>query len=939
MTQNHDDDAPHCLVDDASVFVGYASFPIARETEFKRKFAVLFQDHQDKVAASFSSETARTAFKKSFYVPAFYAVFSCFDLAVISLIDDFEFPTQTFHPYHPFWPEIQASRTAGADRTTANRGTESFYHQVITGPFPRFDASHNGPEGAESGAAKLANATFLAQHPMPLMGVCQFKLNNELLIGTGTDFLRCVVKTVQHRFTSRASRAPSFWAGRELQMLMFESTAWSELTLVLFSNAYNSIVRFVLDLRSVRISDLEASCRACGASGDWDKLFSLLSRRAGNHGDISVLVNSITTLGFRFELFENSPTYEGVSPIAENDSIHVFCRFSTWPERLGDGISAVVGAPLDVCAEKILICTGRGDFVFPADGTKHEMIKTREYIRRVVEARLGPEVRRSVTATNSILSVAPESVLSNIESLSSLVPSSSVEKPPLEQRLIPLEVGVDRVAAEIYSPMKRLSLPKVVTLRAINAVALYNEGIQDYFLFPNFLELRPFVEVMLAAIGKLHERADSHTGASVYLNTLIDTFETGWRNRFHAAWRLGEITDFNLEFKGGIQQLVTAIDGAYKAVSAVLGRPEVIAVVGGSPRLHSTEAAVHLNYFDIFKPEFFAARASHEAAGHRLVAYNPDEFEEVSKLISPGFGASDAVQDEVTQLRSKLRGLSDWLENDTTPFTDKLFRSVFADICAAQFTYMGDPELFTFWYRNVFIADPEAWNISEGPPSPVPRHLWDYLVRLFLVLEVISPERSLEVMAKFWSRRDVLYLGLDPDHLSRIQSDIRSIVSSSRPFRSWIKATKDCVATIASRHDFDATRLRTEIAEEMCSRLTLGRVCDYSGDEGNHVATAFAHVQSLFWAYLTELKRRCGDGNVLLERSANGDARFDQKRDAKILFDIRGGTRVPDWPDIRWYFRIRCAFLMSLWDMATKRKLHTDQDLQRILGLGAHRNR
>jgi len=45
---------------------------------------------------------------------------------------------------------------------------------------------------------------------------------------------------------------------------------------------------------------------------------------------------------------------------------------------------------------------------------------------------------------------------------------------------------------------------------------------------------------------------------------LNDGFEFAWRNRFHAGWRIGEMADFNLEYKGSIQQFVSADTDAYK---------------------------------------------------------------------------------------------------------------------------------------------------------------------------------------------------------------------------------------------------------------------------------------------------------------------------------------------------------------------------------------
>ena len=106
-------------------------------------------------------------------------------------------------------------------------------------------------------------------------------------------------------------------------------------------------------------------------------------------------------------------------------------------------------------------------------------------------------------------------------------------------------------------------------------------------MFGGSLELTRYVQRISGVIdGFANEPPDKRSVDNVAeeIGNLTDNFERGWRNRFHASWRHGEITDYNLEFKGGIQHVASAFHGAYQRLSWFLsGDEHVLAVVSGQP--------------------------------------------------------------------------------------------------------------------------------------------------------------------------------------------------------------------------------------------------------------------------------------------------------------------------------------------------------------------
>ena len=168
----------HCVMGDAGLAVCLLSAPFQRELQFfsTEIDGAVFQKYREAVRRNFSGTTLESdasEFASAFYRPAPYYLFGRFDLAILTLVDDFEFSSRTFHPFDPMMADGPKDYF------------ENFLHKVITGPTPTFDD--------KSTLIDLARRTFLAPVRKPLFGLSLFKLNNSLLVGTGTTLLRTAV--------------------------------------------------------------------------------------------------------------------------------------------------------------------------------------------------------------------------------------------------------------------------------------------------------------------------------------------------------------------------------------------------------------------------------------------------------------------------------------------------------------------------------------------------------------------------------------------------------------------------------------------------------------------------------------------------------------------------------------------------------------------------
>jgi hypothetical protein len=178
-----------CRLADGCVFVGLTSVPYGRGHDFfaKQIVAGTFAPYKTGVRHNFATtcDAASLAeFDGAYYIPKGYALFGPFDLAVLSLVDDFEIGTRTFRAYDPML-------LAGGQESAYN-----FRHRTLLGATPLY--------GDAVTVADLARDTFLCENRLPYLAICEVKLNNDLVVGLGLDFLGLALEATMLRLKKYA---------------------------------------------------------------------------------------------------------------------------------------------------------------------------------------------------------------------------------------------------------------------------------------------------------------------------------------------------------------------------------------------------------------------------------------------------------------------------------------------------------------------------------------------------------------------------------------------------------------------------------------------------------------------------------------------------------------------------------------------------------------
>jgi len=909
-------------IDNIGLFLGLVSLPVGCEREFyekefeldKKNLKGLFAQYRASVRCNFQGNHAgnwHNEFDQYLYKPSAYYLFGRFDLGILSLIDDFEFACRRFHPFDPLTPNKK------------NKYFENFKYQIISGYFPRLDKDN------DKGVLDTAKETFLAspQSKPPLIGICCFKLNNSLLVGAGVEFLKNVVyflKEYTREFLKKQN-------DQKTKIMITLSYSWHELVFIVFSDSYKKISDLILTIREKNLGDLndfKDSIPGFDTSNTVIKNQSInadIIKGARNNRlkieKTHVFENSTSIFGFNFEIFKEieeaqkskrAPILLDLMP-DDGNPIKLFTRWFTKPGHLIQALKKVQGSG---DPDEISICIGKGDFIYSPVYDK-DTVNTRNYIRGFVQALLDPDVRKHIMKSYSIVEVP-----SGVNEL--MLPGVGDDHFYFLEHLHALKVSVVELK-KIREKLRSLGIPKILKAKILNIFSNFNDGILDTVLYGYFSELLDLMEVLTSIIT-----GDHHTNGKLGLKTLNKTlevytanFEKAYRNRFHQSYRMSEITDFTIEYKGGIHQLVTCFDSAFKAVCSRVGGFNSFAYVSGVPGVFTTPVSICLNYFHIFQPEIFVAIATHEAAN--FVSFNQMEtdvkrFDQLKKIYRNSQKDNESLEQMFDQLLT-VDKKELWLKNFATP---RYFRNVLVDLISFYFTYNRDVKLFAYWYWNVFMQMPDAY---KEPGKIDQSDFLGFLLRFLGVLKISgklkefdlysSPNQVLEEDWDKWIGCCSGFLDklLALPHVETIIREMRRLLESivDKAYGNFIQGTKTFDEKIEK-----VTAAINHAAKKIKDALKAGEV--FAFDPGN--LDSFQFTQAVFNGYLNLIRESGGSGkrNPVLKRDQDGVPKIEKNKDAAFLFDPTGGIFTHDPFTRRKYFQYRAALTMTLWDMGMREK-------------------
>ncbi len=794
---------------DLGLFIGMTTVPIHLHTKkfYKKELDSLVKRYRKNLCENIGCD-GNADF--ACYNPKGYYIFGKFDIAFITLIDDFEVCGRTFRPYNY---TIRQDNNESNPRLNLN----AFDHKILAGKFIERART------TENEAPIIANArdTFLRKNKrFPFFCICEVKLNNILLMQNGYDPLH---RAFREYFFNGAEGGNIYTfsddsTGVESKVLLIETFGTSEFILLIFSNSIYRITDVVMELRSLHFSDNEIKPRGSAEN-------ILVEQTNSTYGvDYDLFLENLKSCSkqlsksglddFSFKVNKTPRGWKYLNP-SNDEEIAISTRWFVPPKTIYN--SATSNGQDDV--QNILV--GLGDLI----------LKSKEQLP-VIEA-LGNLINEYA---NMVESCRPEHFLTEARSYPVVMKSMTKLKERFHS-----ENGTDSSdnsngvfkrscsnwllnsteISEIENSLREAGVAKIVRNKIAKIISNYNTVVSNPILFLSFLDITNFLKNDLRVTLKHWGFKDLPTHVkNEFLKNKFLYYEKAFNNRFFQSTFTKELTDFNSEYFGSMHQIMSAFTFAYKSFSKLFtgaDKNSDYVVVGSTPVIQSTKSFIRIGYFHLLQSEGFAAICCHETMNYfydklnkqslkqydvfskkeqdngstdRLnelfekAGFTDEPFSSVMDYNKVGCPLLNKFKERLSKkyetikenesknstAESDKRWANDYLLNKHLLdefFDDTLVLKYFVkDILTLYLSYLGDKHLFELWHCQYFLQLPMNYQSDRMIRDD---KFCIFLLRMMFVLSDVQDEDGAPIINNYYLNRESLPSFIAPNKILQHQ--------------------------------------------------------------------------------------------------------------------------------------------------------------------------
>ncbi|AXG69629.1 hypothetical protein KORDIASMS9_01854 [Kordia sp. SMS9] len=938
------------------LMIGLTTFPIDKDTPkfFKNEIEKLFKWYSDNLNENLKEYSELF---KNCYKPKAYYLFGKFDLAYISIIDDYEICGRVFTPFN-----------AGLD----NDEYKNYDYKIIAGNFP--ERKEIKKEGKEI-ILERARETFLNENTnerakkYPFIAICTVKVNNILLLKHGYIPLnRAFYKYFFEELHDTKEH---------LKVLLVETFGASEYLLLFFSDSYRHITDKILEIRNLTFN--------------FNKENPYLSKGVSDSG-YSFFEYTNSFFGFDYDLFVNNLIDENTGEIIDTTKdFKIPTSDFLVPFKYGTSSSDIdkdeyIDKPWEF--EEFISLNTRW-FVKPSysNSIQHYNKNYNENKYYRVASGLGdiiPHTRDYMPISTALKNLINEyrAILKKFENeenkyLSGCIVESrshpifmvkndgdkkisSTLKEFLDNRKNwELDKGVNE---KIHLKLRELGVAKIIRNKVAKILSNYNNLAHNTLMFLYFLDLTDYVKnTIFHTISNPNIKLNE---LNFFLKEKMKTLETAYYNRFFQSSVTREITDFNSEYFGAIHQTISAFSLAYNVYGRLFGDGIVtdIVTVESHPRIESSKYFVRVNYFHVFQPEIFAAICCHEATNFFYDKMNEKDWRKFEPVISKKklkdeYGFKDEQfsnpysyrNDQETKINkyilSKLKEDAEYYLYDSfcmeylknIPFN--LFKYFSKDIITLHTGYFGDKDLFEFWHWNYFIQMPMNYDNEKEINE---KKFCIFLIRILFVLSEVKDGNFISYYDEHKFKNPLkgphkilqtLWLRFYPKARWLVQRIL--ILEKEEPydfkntFTNWSKqlavygldkANFDNVKKeYKKRYEENFTEIKEKKSEDSFYNLILGDLTEGKMIEKETSDSDYYFVTKLIYSFLKYYQINVWTDTqkeMFLPRKEGKISRdLNKETDSDVLLDRQGGLFYFDFQRRQELFKMRGAFIKSLWNV------------------------
>ncbi len=588
------------------------------------------------------------------YEPINYYIFGNYDLAMISLIDNYSFSQKLLIPKIP-----ESNNENGYS-------IPNYSYQIITGILNE----------------KSKNDIFTFHGKYNFISISNFKLNNKFLVKDGVVFTSRVAEKIIEKLESLKKKT-------DFAYMILHSFSWFEISVLIFVNNPNILSEVIDELRALKVRDLGIETNISCSNGE-----------VHNFHKSDVFSDSLSYFGVKYNYFDDTNHAN-----KENVDLETQIEWQVKPGHFDDFYTLLTSQQSPVKdifkTKEPRLLLGKSDYFFledsPSDFNNNSLLHDFFLQNK-------SEVFKHIKNINTRVY------------LKSKVPTNYVANPEYNARTFSSFIAHKIDLTSIDLALKKLKISRQTREMTLKIIHMYLNGINDEILAIYFLDFFNYVNALINNI-KEYEKLWSNYNTTVdiedasleslndfedFLHALVSQLDEGIKLRMLNSYRYEDITELNLDFNSSIQQLISMYNSLANQFGNLIYKKETAYIVLLNYKSTvSSSLVINYNVYDLIHPEFIFFSLSKEIL-NSIYEYIPDEFKSEIKKIKESVAV--ITKDNAQPYYSYLTNLLEMEIIDVDYLLNDAIRFVV--------TCNLDAKMFVYWTWATILKNSSAYDIS-----------------------------------------------------------------------------------------------------------------------------------------------------------------------------------------------------------------------------------
>ncbi|MBL0048955.1 MAG: hypothetical protein IPP32_12760 [Bacteroidetes bacterium] len=870
------------------IHIAFSKYPLGKEAEYFESLKLLYNNYRDNIIKYLKLNTDTKAedivAAEKLYTPCKFHLFSHFDIAFISFVDNFKFPQRVFEPV-----------------TKNNENIKSVSYQILSGGIITTSNSQSPFFIFES------NAEFIK--------IIQLKINNGLLIGNGSILFEECVKLVEGELIRSGVS----------KYLLINSFNWGEFTIICVNVTPNVLAKCLMRIRLLTIDKIEnqvlnKQIKKNSLYNQW-----ALGELTGAH------------------LFSETFSYLGVNYdnyLKLNPKIH-FNTTIEWQIKPGHFpffAKAMKNSPLDFDTKftKAYFKNGKTDYLIFEK--KPKLLESNQELFKILRKNKGSILSHIRKIKTKPLFSIDDDVIKELNKVS----KSAIEGPCDITKYLAAYKILEPKEVAIY--LRKLNVSRNTRKKINKIIYNYNLGIEDPILFIYFIDLYRLLKQFIEDLKHLSNETEnsilkgnfaSELNSKTYIplktviiqkeliNIYVNVFQEALEDRILNNYNYEDINEFSLDINSSLTNVVSSIDSIIKFYGACFrdNKGNSIITTINENETVSNKLAVNYNIEHITNVPLIFATLIKEILNVQQLQYSIENSTNFKNLnIEFANALSQLPAGEINFLNEFLKAISfayfeiDYKKYYLTFLKDTnlyiFWHWTYALQCTHLYSSIGyfDEHYFTReLFRLILIIKAVDQSKVEELSCPIPelRTYWDkYFNRILSIVEIIAETNAFKEMCKSLKNQTFSVL----DNLSNKAAPHKEVIVIS------YNKVEDFLSRLFANSSINSDLNHDDFYKEIKSQLSVSMESFHSSESSFYRNLTYIsfynlkYIQKKFDSKHNVLRRDYSTGKPLEHFLINNK---------KWYIDPFGGFFVNDFDERKENMKINNDMLYLIWHIGT----------------------